>query len=60
MLNLTQLQELKWAVDTVFGYETDNGCGDPECCGDPYCNREDYLEALEDLKKFGIEYDENA
>jgi len=60
MLNLTQLQELKWAIDYVVGYETDNSCSDPDCCGGPYYEREDYLECLETLKKFGIEYDENS
>jgi len=60
MLNLTQLQELSWAIDYVVGYETDNGCGDPECCGGPYYNRKDFLEGLNTLKKFGIEYDENT
>lgn len=57
-IDLTELQELQWAIDYVVGYETDNSCGDPECCGGPYYEREDYLESLKTLKKFGLRYEE--
>ena len=58
-LKLDELQELNWAIDYVTGYLTDNSCSDPECCGGPYFFYEDYLENLEIMKKFGIDYAES-
>lgn len=56
-INLDEVRQLSWATDYIFGYETDNSCGDPDCCGGPFFNKKDYEEALEDLLKFGLEYD---
>lgn len=56
ILTLRELQELEHAISYVTGYLTDTSCGDPECCGGPYYDYDDYLENLEVMKKFGIEY----
>ena len=53
-LTVTDADELAFALGYIAGYLTDNSCGDPECCGDPYYNRDDAVDYLSTLNKFGL------
>jgi hypothetical protein len=52
-----ELNKLRWALDDIIGYLSDNSCGDPECCGGPYYELQEYNDGLKMLAEYGIEYD---
>ena len=55
-LSLSNLQELRYAIDDIVGYETDNSCGDPDCCGGPYYEKEDFDRGVRRLAGYGLKY----
>lgn len=55
-LNLDAVREVNYAIDDLYGYLTDNSCGDPDCCGGPYYTEEDFKRASAILLKHGIEF----
>lgn len=54
--DLKELTEIKYALDDIHGYETDNSCSDPDCCGGPYYTIEQFEDAKIVLSRHGIEY----
>lgn len=56
LLDLQAVTEIRWALDDIYGYETDNCCGDPDCCGGPYYTIEQFEDAKNVLLKYGIKY----
>lgn len=54
--NLEELTAIKYALDDLHGYETDNSCGDPDCCGGPFYTFDQFEDAKNVLLKYGIKY----
>jgi hypothetical protein len=57
-LQLGQLTDLRYALDEMIEYLTDNSCSDPECCNGPYSTKKDFDDAAARLAKYGLEYQE--
>lgn len=54
--DIFELTEIKYALDDLHGYETDNSCSDPDCCGEPFYTIEQFEDAKAVLSKYGITY----
>jgi hypothetical protein len=57
IINLDGLQNLRFALDDVIGYLTDNSCSDPDCCGGPFYELEEYESGLKILQHYGLKYE---
>ena len=59
-ITLNDMYTLECALNDATGCLTDNSCHDPDCCGGPIYSRREFEEAVEVLKKFGLDLDESA
>lgn len=59
-LTISEINALKWAVDDVLGYLSDNSCSDPDCCGGPFYEIEQFRDGVKVMEGFGLTISENV
>jgi hypothetical protein len=59
-LNIDELNRLRFALDDIIGYLSDNSCSDPECCGGPFYERAEFTGGVRELNKYGITVNERT
>ena len=59
-LNISELNQLRYALDDVIGFLADNSCGDPDCCGGPFYERSQFEDGVRTLETMGLTVNEST